>query len=137
MTYSESKFREYLKKCFNDSKLWLKKLPDKKQTGLSTGLGLPDYLAIYNGIVLFFEVKQSSNKKSFSLKDIADSQIIEFNKIVDAGGIIYMAIYVGKELYIISYRHIRIFMDLTIEKSIDIETLKQWRVKWSQIKSQQ
>lgn len=137
MTQSESKFREYLKKCFEDPKLYVRKLPDKKQTGLATGLGLPDYLVIYQTIVLFFEVKMSSNKKSFPLSDISESQFIEFNKIVDAGGILYIAIYVNKELYIISYRNIQILQHLTNEKSISIEQLDKWRVKWSQIKSSQ
>jgi recombination protein U len=137
MTQSESKFREYLKKCFEDPKLYIKKLPDKKQIGLATGLGLPDYLVIYQSIVLFFEVKMSSNKKSFPLSDISESQFIEFNKIIDAGGTIYLAIYVNKELYIINYKSIQILQHLTNEKSISIEQLDKWRVKWSQIKSSQ
>lgn len=133
MTDSETRFREYLKKSLNDEKIWIRKLPDKKQTGLSTGLGLPDYMIITKGTTLFFEVKKSSNKKSFAMKDISDSQVIEFNKILNAGGKIFLAIYIGKELYIVDYKYLAYMKLLSTDKSIPIESLIEWRIKWNQI----
>jgi penicillin-binding protein-related factor A (putative recombinase) len=136
MTYSETKFRGYLKKAYNDLNIYIRKLPDKKQTGLSTGLGLPDYLVISKGKIDWFEVKQVKDKKyninTFNLNNISDSQYIEFTKMTNAGANIYIAIYLNKELYIVPYDKIQFAKYIGGETSIHKIVLEKWRPKWNQ-----
>lgn len=106
MTYSEFKFRSQIKKLFNDPYIYIRKLPDKKITGLSTGVGLPDYIIITNGITYWFEVKMANTKTTFNLSLISESQYIEFTKMRNAGAQIILGIYLDDKLYLINYGHI-------------------------------
>lgn len=128
MTYSETKFREVLKKIIPGC--YIKKMPDKKQTGLGIGTGLPDYLCIAKGKTKWFEVKLSHTKTTFNLNDISESQYIEFDKMHNAGATIFLAIYVNKELYIVPYLNVRFAKFSSGDTSINISTLNAWRIKW-------
>lgn len=133
MTYSENKFREYLKKVFSQD-VYIKKLPDKKQTGISTIFGIPDYIVIYDGKTYWFEVKQVKNQRynvhTFNYNEISNNQYIEFNKMANAGAEIYIAIYLNKELYIISYSNIQFAKFIAGEISVHKTILEKWRIKW-------
>jgi hypothetical protein len=132
MTYSESKFREYLKKLFGPT-AYIHKIPDKKQTNNGGATGLPDYLVIKDE-TFWFEVKQVKSEKynvlTFNLKEIADTQWREFIKMYNAGAKIYIAIYLNKELYIISFKEIVEAKFLSGATSIHKDTLEKWRIKW-------
>jgi len=129
MTYSETKFRQYLKKVFTDPNTYIKKVADMKQ-GTIGNKGLPDYLVISEGNTIWFEVKMSPTKTTFPLNLISDVQIIEFTKIMNAGGKIFIAIYIGKELYMIDFKNIQLRKIVGQDKSISVEQLEQWRFKW-------
>jgi len=129
MTYSETKFRNYLKKLFTDPHTYIKKIADGKQ-GTSNNIGLPDYLVISEGRTLWFEVKTSPTKTTFNLNLISDAQYAEFTKIINAGGKIFLGIYVGKELYVIDYKVIQLIKYVGQEKSVNIKQLDAWRIKW-------
>lgn len=129
MTDSETKFRKYLLKEYPNSTVFIKKLADAKQ-GAGSNVGLPDYLLIYNGKTIWFEVKQSRTKTTFNLNDISESQYITFDKMHDAGATIHVGVYVDKELYIVPYYNLRFTKFVGGEKSVTIETLKSWRIRW-------
>lgn len=129
MTYSETKFRNHLKKLFTDPQTYIKKVADPKQ-GTTGNIGLPDYLVISEGRTLWFEVKMSPTKTTFNLNLINDAQYAEFTKIINAGGKILLAIYVGKELYIIDYKVIQLIRYVGVEKSVNTKQLGEWRIKW-------
>jgi hypothetical protein len=132
MTDSESKFRTYLKKAFKDA--YIKKMPDKKQTGLSTGLGLPDYLVINKGDTFWVEVKLAKDKKytlhTFNLNLISESQWIEFRIMHNAGAKIYLAIYLNTELYIVPFDKLLFSKFISGDISIHKDILTKWRIKW-------
>jgi len=135
MTYSETKFRKYLKKVFIEKNTYIKKLPDKKQTGLSMSAGLPDYIVISKGKTLWFEVKQVKRETSvytFNLQEISHSQYIEFNKMHNVGAKIYIAIYLNKELFVVPYDKIAFAKFVAGEKSIHKKILEKWRIQWNQ-----
>lgn len=133
MTYSETKFRIYLQKLFGD-RTYIRKIPDKKQTGIGAGTGLPDYLVISKDETFWFEVKLVQDKKynvlTFNLNEIADTQWREFIKMHNAGAKIFIAIYLNKELYIVAFKELVEAKFLTGAKSIHKDTLEKWRVKW-------
>ena len=130
MTYSETKFRNYLKKLFTDPNTYIKKVADAKQGVGGGNIGLPDYLVISEGRTLWFEVKMSHTKTTFNLNLINDAQYAEFTKIINAGGKIFLAIYVGKELYVVDYKVIQVIKYVGVEKSVTIQQLNEWRIKW-------
>lgn len=125
MTNSESKFREYIKKRLGD-KIYLKKLPDFKQT-CNRSSGLPDYFCINKGKHIFFEVKQSKTKTTFNLNDISEVQYAEFDKIHNAGGRIYIAILLGGQFYIVPYLNVRFSKMACNMTSVNISALDEWR----------
>lgn len=129
MTYSEDKFREYLKKLFIDPNTYIKKVADKKQ-GAPSNMGMPDYLVISEGRTLWFEVKKSNTKTTFNLNLISDSQYIEFAKILNAGGKIFVAIYIGKELYVVDFKKLQLIKYIGMTKSVSTKELEEWRIKW-------
>lgn len=129
MTYSESKFREHLKKVFGQP-VFIHKMPDLKQ-GTRGNIGLPDYLCVSRGKTMWFEVKTTPSKKSFNLNLISESQYIVFDKMHNAGAVIYIAIYLNKELYIVPYNEVQALKFLTTETSIPIDKLDSWRAKWT------
>lgn len=129
MTYSENKFREYLKKLFIDPNTYIKKVADKKQ-GAIGNTGLPDYLVISEGRTLWFEVKKSNTKKTFNLNLISDSQYIEFAKMLNAGAKIFVAIYIGKELYVVDFKKLQLVKYIGMTKSVSVKELDEWRIKW-------
>ena len=135
MTYSETKFREYIKKSFNNIDIWVHKLPDKKQTGSSAGKGLPDYVVISEEKTYWFEVKQVKHPKyiihTFNLNHISDIQWITFTAMSNAGAEIYIAIYLNKELYIVPYKNLQIAKFIGGETSIHETVLAKWRKKWN------
>ena len=51
---AESRFRRWSEKIFIDA--FIHKIADHKQTGNAGNSGLTDYLIIFNGRVMFFEV---------------------------------------------------------------------------------
>lgn len=132
MTDSESKFRNNLKKLFVGA--YIKKMPDRKQS-ISGAIGLPDYLVIYDGRTLWFEVKLEKSEKynihTFNLNNISESQWIEFNAMRGSGADIYVAIYLNKELYIVPYKDLQFAKFISGATSIHKDTLENWRVKWS------
>lgn len=128
MTYSESKFREYLKKALGEP-IYIKKLPDKKQ-GNVQNIGMPDYLCITKGQTRWYEVKLSHTKTTFNLNDISESQYIEFSKMHQAGAEIYVAVYISKDLFIIPYKDIWVEKFLGNTTSLKVSELDKWRVKW-------
>lgn len=132
MTYSENKFREYLKKIFPGA--YIKKVPDKKNMASGQLIGLPDYMIITNGCTYWFEVKEIKSKKyaphTFNLNEISDTQYTEFNAMHKAGAKIFIAIYLNKELYVVSYDYIQFSKWISGEKSIHKDTLNKWGVKW-------
>jgi len=128
MTYSETKFREHLKKVFGE-KTFIHKMPDLKQ-GARGIPGMPDYLCISKGKTMWFEVKTTPSKKVFNFNLISESQYIIFDKMHNAGAAIYIAIYLNKELYIVPYKEIQTLKFLTTDTSISVDKLYLWRAKW-------
>jgi penicillin-binding protein-related factor A (putative recombinase) len=123
MTQSEFRFRSEIKKLFNDPNIYIRKVPDKKITGLGTTMGLPDYIVITNGITYWFEVKMSNTKTTFNLSLISESQYIEFTKMRNAGAQVIIAIYVDNKLYLINYGHIFNYKFVQGKKSLTLEEL--------------
>lgn len=132
MTYSETKFRNYLKKLFTDPQTYIKKLPDKKQGVGRSNIGMPDYLVVSEGRTLWFEVKMSPPKikNSFNLNLITDNQYIEFTKLLNAGAKIFLAIYVNKVLYIVDFKKLQLLKYVGNVPSVSIKELEEWRIKW-------
>lgn len=130
MTYSETKFKNYLKKLFTDPHTYIKKIADKKQTGNNGNTGMPDYLVISEAKTLWFEVKTTKNKTTMPLNIISESQYIEFTKIMNAGGRVYLAVYVDKELYVVDFKQVQLERYLTSNPSIPTSKLNEWRIKW-------
>lgn len=132
MTYSETKFREYIKKLFNDPDIYIKKMPDKKQS-IMGAIGLPDYLVITKGVTYWFEVKQAVNKKytihTFNLNLISATQWTEFMKMHNAGAKIFVAIYLNKDLYIVPFSRLSVAKFIAGAISIHKDTLYEWRSK--------
>lgn len=126
MTYSETKFREYLKRYLGDPKAYIRKLPDLKQ-GSRCPPGMPDYVTISKGITRWFEVKLSHTKTTFNLNDISESQYIEFDKMHNGGADIFIAVYIGKELFIIPYKDIWVEKFLGNTTSLNLSELNRWR----------
>jgi penicillin-binding protein-related factor A (putative recombinase) len=129
MTYSETKFREYLKKLFTDPQTYIKKIADKKQ-GTNGNIGLPDYIVISEGRTLWFEVKTSPTKTTFNLNLISDSQYTEFTKMMNAGAKILVGIYINKELYVVDYKKLQLLRYIGEQKSVSIKELNEWRIIW-------
>lgn len=129
MTYSETKFRIYLKKLFIDPQTYIRKIADKKQ-GTTSNIGLPDYLVISEGRTLWFEVKKSNTKTTFNLNLVSDAQYAEFAKMMNAGSKILLAIYVGKELYVVDFKKIQLIKYVGEVTSVSTEELEEWRIKW-------
>ena len=129
MTYSETKFRAYLKKLFTDPNTYIKKIADKKQ-GTNGNIGLPDYLVISEGRTLWFEVKTSPTKNTFNLNLINDAQYIEFTKMMNAGAKILVGIYINKELYVVDYKQLQFLRYATFRKSVSTKELNEWRIIW-------
>jgi penicillin-binding protein-related factor A (putative recombinase) len=129
MTYSETKFRAYLKKLFTDPQTYIKKVADAKQ-GAGNNIGLPDYLVISEGRTIWFEVKTSPTKTTFNLNLISDSQYIEFTKMMNAGSKILVGIYINKELYVVDYKQLQLLKYVGAQKSVSIKELEEWRIKW-------
>lgn len=102
---TENKFRAWALANFGKN-IYIKKMPDFKQTGESGLRGLPDYLVIISGDTLWFEVKLSSSKKFFNLDSISENQFIECKKMADNGARIFFPIYMDKKFYIIEYNSI-------------------------------
>jgi len=129
MTYSETKFREYIKKLFTDPQTYIKKIADKKQ-GTNGNIGLPDYIVISEGRTLWFEVKTSPTKTTFNLNLISDSQYTEFTKMKNAGAIILVGIYINKELYVVDYKKLQLIKYIGERKSVSTKELNEWRITW-------
>lgn len=129
MTYSETKFRAYLKKLFTDPQTYIKKIADKKQ-GTNGNIGLPDYLVISEGRTLWFEVKTSPTRTTFNLNLISDSQYMEFTKMMNAGSKIFIGIYIGRELYIVDFKKLQLLKYIGTQKSVSLQELEEWRIKW-------
>lgn len=123
MTVSEFKFRGNIKKIFNDNEIYIRKIPDKKQTGMGTGTGLPDYLVITRGKTYWFEVKLSPTKSTFNLSLISETQYIEFTKMKNAGAIIILAVYIDKQLYLVDYNTIFYLKFVLGQVSISLDKL--------------
>ena len=69
------------------------KMPDMKQTGMTHGSGLPDYLVIENGVHYWWEVKLVPSDKLFPFSALSDSQWIKFKQMTDAGADVRIACY--------------------------------------------
>jgi penicillin-binding protein-related factor A (putative recombinase) len=93
---SETKARLFLKK--NYPLAYIRKIPDFKQTGLSSGLGLPDYLVICQGVTTWFEVKAVKSSSLFPFSAVSESQYIVFSKMVLAGAVIWVLVYMDGSL---------------------------------------
>jgi penicillin-binding protein-related factor A (putative recombinase) len=95
MTDSEVNAQKLLKKEYG-REAYIKKIPDFKQTGSMNG-GLPDYLVIHNDNTVWWEIKSiDKRRKSFSINEFTDQQLVEFNKMIRAGACIKLLVYFDK-----------------------------------------
>lgn len=122
MTYSESKFRIFLRKLM--PKAYITKVPDKRQ-GAVGRTGMPDYISINSGDTTWWEVKKSNSKNVFNLNIISETQYITLNAMHAAGAKIIIAIYFGKKMCLVPYADIWIAKFAAHYKSIPIKTLEQ------------
>lgn len=116
MTTNETKFRNKIIQTFGKKDLFITKFPDYKQgsKGIS---GVPDYLVIYKGKTLWFEVKNAESNTTFNMNKIRETQYITINELSKAGAQIYIAIYMNDgELYIIDWGVITVFGLLVTDK---------------------
>lgn len=100
----EVKFRQYLKKQYPNA--FIKKLPDFKQTGITGGAGLPDYLVIDNGITDWYEVKKVSSATKFPFSALADVQWVVCRQLVNAGASVWIVAYMRNERVIFSFKRL-------------------------------
>jgi len=92
---SETKAQQYLRDKYGEN-AYIKKIPDFKQTGMLLG-GIPDYMVIHNSITRWFEVKFiPTRRKSLSINDFTEQQLIEFTKMLKAGAEIHLIIFFNK-----------------------------------------
>lgn len=95
MNTSEKKAQLYLRGRYPLG--FIRKIPDFKQCGSLVG-GLPDYLIIDNCDTLWYEIKYVSQKrKSISIDDFTQQQLIVFTKMLEAGAKIYVLVYFGAD----------------------------------------
>ena len=98
MENSEVIAQKYLKNRFGTEGVFIRKIPDFKQTGSMIG-GLPDYLVICSN-TYWYEIKYLNNrKKSFSIDEFTEQQLPTFNKMLKAKAEIIVLIIWGKEKY--------------------------------------
>jgi len=97
MTDSETDAQKLIRKKYG-KEAYIKKIPDFKQTGSMNG-GLPDYMVLNNGDYTWYEIKYLNiKKKSFSVSEFTDQQLVEFNKMTKAGANIIILAFFGKEV---------------------------------------
>lgn len=77
MTKSEQNFREIVQ---NDYHVKIYKIPDFKSAGMGGLVGVPDYLVINKGKMLFFEVKEIKSK-FLSLSNFTPAQVAVFTQL--------------------------------------------------------
>jgi Holliday junction resolvase len=106
MSKAERLFRAYLVRAFPGA--YIKKLPDYKQTGSGALRGLPDFIVVSQGRTLWFEVKYTTSRRSFTLNEIRAAQWIEFAALLEHGGYdVQIAIYDGAyELHWRTFSHL-------------------------------
>ena len=90
MTNTETKFRKQLKKEYPDA--YIKKIPDYKVMGNAAAVGLPDYLTIWNGETIWYEIKSVSGN-TLALRHFTDGQLQEFPKMLAVGAKILVVVY--------------------------------------------
>lgn len=128
MTKSEDKARKCIKK-FYYNKCYIKKIPDFKVSGILSG-GLPDYLIIYKGRTIWYEIKDlEKDKKSFPFTKFTEQQCVEFVSMTRNCAEIYIYITHGKRSYNIRWIDMYHYMLAGKRKSIPIELLKKWEEK--------
>lgn len=134
MTYSETNFRNYitniLKKiplCRGLSDYFLIKIPDYKASGSKQLSGVPDYMLIWGGRTIWFEVKDAQSKKSFNLDKISESQYTTIPEMMRAGAEVYCAIYLGTKLVIVPFVRLSEAKFFGHEKSIKLAKLLEWQ----------
>lgn len=125
MNNAERRFKEFIKRKIEDPRAYIRKVPDKRQTGHGGGTGLPDYLVVSKGKTTWYEVKQSPTKTTFNLNLISESQWIEFTRMSFAQASIFIAAYVNEHLYIIPYKLLKI-IQAEGETSVDLDFLEMW-----------
>lgn len=88
---SERRFRIWLNKQYSPA--FIIKMPDMKQTGLTHGSGLPDYLAVKDGRHFWWEVKLVPSDRVFPFSALSESQWIKFKQMTEAGALVQIACY--------------------------------------------
>jgi hypothetical protein len=90
MTSSESKAREMIKKLYPTGLIY--KIPDFKTMGLSGLKGFPDYMILFEGSTIWYEIK-SVKGCLLSHLDFTEAQIIMFPRILKQGIPINMIVF--------------------------------------------
>lgn len=133
MTNSEDKARKNIKE-FYYNKCYIKKIPDFKVSGILSG-GLPDYLVIYKGKTIWYEIKDlEKSKKSFSFDKFTEQQCIEFVSMTRNKAEIYIYITHGRKSYCVRWTKIYHYMLIGERKSIPLELLIEWDMNKEEIK---
>jgi len=107
MTDSETRAQKFLKEYYGKG-VFIKKIPDFKQTGAVLG-GLPDFLIIYKGETIWYEVKKiSSNRNFLRIADFTNQQLVNFKKMIENGANIKILVYrcKGAQKLIIDYKDV-------------------------------
>jgi penicillin-binding protein-related factor A (putative recombinase) len=83
MTNSENKALKWLKNKYPGA--FIHKVADYKQIGHGGNKGIPDYLVVFKGKTIWYEVKMVKSKKIFNFSEINDNQWIVFRHLFNAG----------------------------------------------------
>ena len=83
VTSTETKFRNWAKKKYKGA--YIKKIPDFKQMGSGAPVGLPDYMIVYEGETIWFEVKSGFGDTLNMKNHLTPAQKIVFNQFYKNG----------------------------------------------------
>lgn len=83
-----------------------------------------DYVGLYKGKYLDFDVKKTLNKNSFPLSNIHNHQLVHMKRIINHGGITFLIIDINNEVYLLKGEDIISFIEENERKSIPYDYIK-------------
>lgn len=103
MTDTETKFRKAMKKRW--PAMYIKKIPDYKVMGNAAAVGLPDYLTIWMGETVWYEVKKVKGN-TLALRHFTDGQLQEFPKMLNARAVILVYVFAKSGTHTVNFREV-------------------------------
>ena len=96
-----------------------------KTTGFMQAKSTLDYVGLYKGKYLDFDVKSTQSKTSFPLSNISEHQLNHIRNIITHGGISFLIIEMNNQMFLLKGEDLIAFIDSEERKSVPYEYLKE------------